>query len=184
MDSIELMKEEHKFIKRGLKVIRKICIAILETGKVSYDDFVKMIDFIRNYADKHHHSKEENILFKKMEEELGEKVKAPLSGMLVEHDLGRLFISNLEEALKKFKEGDMEARVDIIANSIGYCDLLNRHIDKEDNAIYNFAKRSLSEASLKEIEDRCIELEDCAGKENTQNNYIKMLEQLEEKWIK
>lgn len=182
MDFIDLMKQEHKFIKRGLIVIRKMCVYILDTGNVPEDDFTKMIDFIRNYADKHHHSKEENILFKKMEEELGEKVRAPLLGMFAEHDLGRLFIGNLEIAIKKFTEGNKDSRVDIIANAIGYCDLLTRHIDKEDNAIYNFAKRSLSQNLINEIEEKCTQAELGAKERNTQDDYIKMLEGLEIKW--
>ena len=182
MDFIGIMKEEHKFIKRGLIVIRKMCVYILDTGNVPEDDFRKMIDFIRNYADKHHHSKEENIFFKKMEEELGERVKAPLLGMFAEHDLGRLFISNLETAIKKFVEGNKDSRVDIIANAIGYCDLLTRHIDKEDNAIYNFAKRSLSQNLIDEIEEKCKQVELGAKEKNTQDDYIKMLESLEIKW--
>ncbi len=184
MDAIESMKEEHKNIKRGLVVIRKMCISILETGYVDYDDFSKIIDFIKNYADKHHHGKEEAILFKKMEEYIGESVKAPLSGMLIEHDLGRLFINNLKTSIEKVKEGYQDARVDVIANAIGYADLLTRHIDKEDNAIYNFAKRRLSETALVEIQNKCIEVEQEASKNQIQINYMKILQELEAKWAK
>lgn len=184
MDAIELMKEEHKNIKRGLVVIRKMCISILDTGNIDYYDFNQIIDFIKNYADKHHHGKEEVVLFKKMEEHIGEIVKAPLSGMLIEHDLGRLFINNLETSIKKVKEGSQDARVDVIANAIGYADLLTRHIDKEDNAIYNFARRSLSDAVLLEIQNKCMEVEEKASENQTQNNYMETLGKLESKWVK
>jgi hemerythrin-like domain-containing protein len=182
MDAIELMKEEHSNIKRGLLVIRKMSISVLETGEVDYEDFKKIIDFIRNYADKHHHGKEEAVLFKKMEDYIGAMVKAPLSGMLVEHDLGRLFTSNLETALQRVKAGDKDSRVDVIANAIGYTDLLSRHIEKENNAIYNFAKRSLSEEQLQDIQDTCVELEKNAKENGIQEDYIKLLDELEKKW--
>lgn len=71
-----------------------------------------------------------------------------------------------------------------IANAIGYCDLLNRHINKEDNAIYNFAKRSLSEDLINKIEKSCSEVEPEAEEKNTQNNYIRVLNELEIKWNK
>jgi hemerythrin-like domain-containing protein len=67
MNSIALMMDEHKYIKRGLVVIRKMCIAILKGDEVAFEDFNKIIEFVRNYADKHHHNKEEEILFKKDE---------------------------------------------------------------------------------------------------------------------
>jgi hemerythrin-like domain-containing protein len=183
MDSIELMKYEHENIKRGLTVLRKMCIVVLNSKLENYDDFSKMIDFIRNYADKHHHSKEEAILFKIMSEDLGdESVKGPLSGMYIEHDLGRLFIKSLEEALNKVKEGNLDARVDVIANAIAYTDLLKRHIDKEDNVIYQFADRSLSSDAKKRLEENCSEVEKDAQGRSLQNNYTKLIEEMEKKW--
>jgi hemerythrin-like domain-containing protein len=184
MNSIELMMDEHKYIKRGLAIIRKISIAILNGTEVPYDDFKKLIDFIRNYADKHHHNKEEEILFKKMTDELGaEMVQAPISGMLVEHDFGRLFVKNLELALERVKEGDNDSKVDIIANAIGYTDLLNRHIDKEDKVIYTFARRSLSEDALRDVDERCEEVESMAKSKNVQKGYKDTIEALEKKWM-
>jgi hemerythrin-like domain-containing protein len=184
MDSINLMMDEHKNIKRGLAIIRKISISVLNGSEVPFDDYKKLIDFVRNYADKHHHNKEEEILFKKMTDELGkEMVEAPIAGMLVEHDFGRLFIKNLEGALERVKHGDMDSRVDVIANAIGYTDLLNRHIDKEDKVIYTFARRSLNPEALKVIDDKCEEVENTAQAKNLQNSYVETIEQLENKWM-
>lgn len=184
MDAIELMMEEHKNIKRGLAVIRKICISVMNGNEVPQEDFKKIIDFVRNYADKHHHNKEEAILFKKMTEELGEKlVNAPIGGMLTEHDLGRLFIKSLGEALERVKKGDADSRVDVIANAIGYADLLNRHIDKEDKVIYTFAKRTLKEEAIEDLNAKCEEVEKTAEAINLQKGYVDTIKQLEDKWI-
>jgi hemerythrin-like domain-containing protein len=182
MKGIELMKEEHGNIKRLLGVVRKLCINILNGAEVDYEAFYDAIDFIRNYADKHHHGKEESILFKEMIEKLDEKInRAPVQGMYAEHDLARLFVSNLEEALKRVKDGDMDSRVDIIANAIAYTDLLNRHIYKEDNAIYTFAEKKLSAESLNYVEEECEKFEKAAADEGVQQKYLKILEKLEAK---
>ena len=136
MNAIEIMMEEHNHIRRMLKVVRKACFKVLKDEDVNYDDFYSIISFIRNYADGHHHNKEEIMLFNRMVENLGVLGEKTIKyGMLVEHDLGRLYVKNLEEALKKLKEGDEEAKLDIIANAISYTDLLTRHADKEDNVI-------------------------------------------------
>jgi len=182
MNAIDLMIEEHKLIKRMLVVCRKISIKILNNEEVDYDDFNKVIDFVRNFADKHHHSKEEVILFKKMGDALGERIaNGPIMGMLVEHDLGRLFIGNLEISLAKFKAGDNDSRVDIIANAIGYTDLLYRHIEKEDTTIYTFALRKLSKEQLEEINLACYEVEIEASKNSLQDKYVLLLSELESK---
>lgn len=184
MNAIELMMEEHKIIKRMLVVVRKFSIKVLNNEAIDYNDFNSVIDFVRNYADKHHHNKEEVILFKKMSEVLGERIeKGPIMGMLVEHDLGRLFMGNLEIALGKFKAGDSDSRVDIIANAIAYTDLLNRHIDKEDTAIYTFAQNRLSKEQLEEIDAKCFDVENEATKNRLQDKYIKLLNELEAKLV-
>lgn len=180
MNAIELMMEEHKYIKRMLQVIRRICLKVLNNEDVDYDNFHRIIEFVRNYADQHHHNKEEEILFKKMSDELGDEIaNGPIFGMLAEHDLGRLYMRNLEEAVERVKDGDMDSRVDVIANAISYTDLLHRHIDKEDNAIYKFGEQNLNEETLKEVEELCKEVEKIAEEKNIQKKYTDLVDELE-----
>ncbi|OCL26501.1 hemerythrin [Orenia metallireducens] len=182
MESIKLLVEEHKNIKRVLKVVRKLSIKVFESGEVDFASFYNGIDFIRNYADKHHHNKEEEILFKKLSEELGEPLASgPISAMFSEHDLGRLFIYNLEQALKAVKAGNGEAKVDIIANAVAYTDLLYRHIDKEDNAIYIYGEKNLSQDSLAEVEEACKKVEIEASQQGIQDKYLKLIDDLEKR---
>lgn len=181
MDAIELMREEHNNIKRMLGVIRRLCVKIVEGEQVDYYLFYKVIDFVRNYADKHHHLKEENVVFKEMSDKLGEAIaRGPVYGMLAEHDLGRLFIYNLENAVGEVRRGNTEARVDVIGNAIGYVDLLSRHIEKEDSTIYEYARRRLSPESMAYVNERCDDAERSASQIKTQAKYLRLLEELEE----
>lgn len=183
MDGIVLMVEEHKNIKRMLKVIRKACLGVMNGKDINFDDFEMMIDFVRNYADKQHHEKEEKILFNKMVDEIGGAAeKLVNSGMLVEHNFGRMYMKDLEEALRKAKTNDEEAKLDVIANAVSYTNLLSRHIDREDNVAYPFAKRALGEETLKKINMECNSFEEETNKAGVQNKYIKMLEMLEKKY--
>ena len=125
MNGIDLLIQEHKNVSRMLLVIRKVCFKFMETNEIDYEDFDKIISFIRNFADGHHHNKEEIFLFNKMVEHLGQAGKNAIThGMLVEHDLGRLYIKNLSEALENYKNDNKEAKLDIIANAISYATLL------------------------------------------------------------
>ena len=88
---------EHKNILRIIKVVRKVCFNIMKGTEINYKDLEDIIEFIRNYADSHHHKKEEDILFNRITENLGQLgEKLVKHGMLVEHDYGRLYISNLK----------------------------------------------------------------------------------------
>ncbi len=182
MNGIELMIDEHKVIKRMLRVIRAACLDVLNNDEVDYDMFRDCIDFVRNFADKHHHGKEEEYLFDIMTKELGkEAVEAPLSGMYAEHDLGRLFIRTLEEALNRHEDGDDDARLDIIANAISYTDLLHRHIDKEDNALFRFAEKHLKPETLDNFNDMVKEYENRDSSIAAIQKYTSMVEEFESK---
>jgi len=184
MKSIELLVNEHKHIKRMLTVVKAVSYQIYEHEAVDLNDFDLMIDFIRNYADKHHHEKEENILFDEMGKHLGEAiVDGPLLAMFSEHDLGRMYISNLEAAVTDVKNGNEKRNIDVITNARAYADLLDRHIDKEDNTIYVFGEKNLSDESLAFVEEEMMKVEAAAETDNIQKKYIKMLEQLEKKYL-
>ncbi len=184
MYSIELMVEEHKYIIRMLTVVRQASNKILNGEEICYEDFYKMLDFIRNYADIHHHGKEEKFLFTQMVEHLGKMgTNLVKHGMLVEHDWGRLFATDLREALERTKEGDKESRLDVIANAVGYANHLLRHISKEDAAVYTFAKNNLPNEVLNLIDEQTKVFEEEAAKKGTQDHYIKLLEELEAKYL-
>lgn len=180
MNCIELMVEEHKNIKRMLRIIRIYCSKILNGEKVQYENFYMLIDFVRNYADKHHHGKEETMLFIRMMEELGSTAEKVIKyGMNVEHDLGRLHIQELEVAVKRVLDGDEESRLDVIANAISYTHLLIRHIDKEENVVYKYAQNNLSKAIMDKLDRECMVFEQKAKEENTQERYLAMLKEFE-----
>ena len=178
MNAIELMNEEHKNILRIIKVVRKVCFNIMKGTEINYKDLEDIIEFIRNYADSHHHKKEEDILFNRITENLGQLgEKLVKHGMLVEHDYGRLYISNLVEAIEKVKGGDEEAKLDIIANAISYTHLMERHIDKEDRVVYTFAERNLSKEILEKVNNECYKFED--ANEAVKDKYLNILGKLE-----
>ncbi len=180
MKCIDLMVEEHRNIKRMLTVIRKLCYRILIGGQVNYEDFYRIIDFVRTYADRHHHGKEENILFNRMMLELGDTAeKLVKHGMLVEHDMGRLYMQELESAVKRLLEGEDEARLDVIANAISYTHLMNRHIDKEDNVVYTYAQKNLLNATMDAINSECEAYERSETARHARETYIPMLEEME-----
>lgn len=183
MNSIELMIAEHSNISRMLTVVRKACSGILNGDPINYDDFDQMIDFIKNYADIHHHGKEEKFLFKEMVDNLGPLGnKLVTHGMLVEHDFGRLFISELTNALQKVKAGDDISKIDVIANAVGYANHLQRHIDKENTVVFPFAQKKLSKEIMDKVEQDSINFENEAKEKGIQEHYIQLLEALEVKY--
>ena len=61
-----VLSNEHKNIIKVVNALNNECSAIEDGKAVDKAFFEKAIDFIRNYADKFHHAKEEDILFKEL----------------------------------------------------------------------------------------------------------------------
>ena len=185
MNGIEVMVKEHELITRMLKVMRSACSGMLKGEKVCVADFYEMADFVKYYADGHHHNKEEKFLFKAMEEHLGALgQKLIRMGMLVEHDLGRLYMSGLREALEKFEAGEEESKLDIIANMIAYTHLLDRHIQKENQVVFSFGEKQLAKEILEEVNEKIEDYEEEAKAQGIQEKYEAMVVAYENKYLK
>jgi len=184
MNSIEILENEHANIKKVIRVIRKISLNIVEGMEVPYDDLYLIIDFIKNYADKYHHGKEEDMLFMDMSNELSDKIgSGPIQGMLIEHNSGRNFVRNLEIALASHKNGDKESLIDVIANAVGYGNLLSEHINKEDNMLYRFAINNLKEDTLNKLDAQFDEFEETKEHIEIKKKYLDLIDNLERKYL-
>lgn len=116
-------------------------------GNLDRNFFEKAVFFIKNYADKFHYAKEEDILFKEIckSAEKGEMHCNPIEQMLYEHNMGREFVRNMEDGIK---EGNTEK---VAENALKYAAFIQEHIFKEDNILYPMAEESLAEKTKKEI---------------------------------
>ncbi|WP_283608408.1 hemerythrin domain-containing protein [Faecalispora anaeroviscerum] len=141
----ESLKEEHDRILEFCGYVRNTCANCVENHNIPIAEFRSMVQFIRDYADGHHHGKEEKILFKEMLDRMGGvAVNLVQHGMLVEHDWARLLVTDLEKALDEYeKTSSNMSMLNIIANAVGYCNLLERHIEKENTVVYPYAEKNL-----------------------------------------
>lgn len=161
MIGIDVLVNEHQNIVNFTNIIEEKMINILDGEKIDTDYFRKAIEFIRRYADGHHHQKEEDVLFDKMLEELGAVAEKLIRfGMLIEHDQARFTVNEWEKALDSFDEDPTtKNKLDIISQGMNYVYLLRRHASKENTVLYPFAEKNLSEESKKWINEETQKLE-------------------------
>lgn len=178
MQGIDVMVEEHKNILRFSDYLKNICCDIIEGAEVDTKNLRECIAFARNYADKYHHEKEEEILFKVMMEQSGDVAQKLIRhGMLVEHDLLRYYITELENGIMAYEcEADAENKFIIISNAGSYVNLIKRHIEKEDTVVYEFAKRELSEEILNDVGIRGNDRDNSSKRGELKDKYLSWLE--------
>lgn len=179
MQAIDVLVEEHKNIMKFNNFLKKICCDILEGGKVDTELFRECIAFGRNYADKYHHGKEEEILFKVMIEQSGDVAQKLIRhGMLVEHDLARYYLGELENSINAYETNSgTEYKYHIIVNAGSYAGLLKRHIEKEDTVVYTFAERELSDDELAKVGKLGVERDSEEKQAEIKEKYLRWLEE-------
>ena len=180
---IDRLKEEHQAILLMLQVLEAVCKK-LEIGEdVNKDDLYKMVDFIKIYADKSHHHKEEDLLFPAMVEAGIPKEGGPIGVMLAEHTMGRNFVQGMNQALEEFSTGSADSSSKIVSNARGYVELLTDHIYKEDNILYPMAEMHISDEKHSELLKEFEQVEPDKIGEEKHNEMVDNLNELKEIYL-
>lgn len=128
---------EHRLIERMLLVIQDALVEIESAGRVDPVFVDTAIDFIRTYADKTHHGKEEDILFRKLKERpLSAEDRRVMDELIEEHGFGRRTTKALLEANTRYRHGDESALTDIVSNLETIVGFYPGHIEKEDKVFF------------------------------------------------
>jgi len=138
----QVLMAEHELILQALDALEKKVAAVQAGAAPDRAYFDRAVSFLRGFADKCHHGKEENLLFKRMTERGFPVQGGPIAVMLSEHEAGRAFIRGIAEGAAKLGADPAAAR-QIVENARGYIDLLRAHIGKENNVLFPMADRAL-----------------------------------------
>jgi hemerythrin-like domain-containing protein len=103
--------------------------------------------------------------------------------MLQEHTLRRGYIEEINIGLENCKLGDTCSSELIAANLTNYVNLLQNHIQKEENILFTMANKTLSEQRQKEIYEQFEKIEEDVVGHGVHELYHKLLNQLKFKYI-
>jgi len=131
------LMREHRLIERMLKVVEGRTAEFRASQQGDPVLVERVVEFFRNYADRCHHGKEEDILFRQLaERDLTPELRAIMEGLLRDHVLGRELVGQLDKANQRYQAGDRGALAEV-------ADLLERltafypqHIAKEDKEFF------------------------------------------------
>lgn len=106
MEILKILIGEHNLISRMRDLMDYELNRIQEHATIDTDFIIKSVDFIKTYADKCHHGKEENILFKELKEKnLKEDDRKDLQELIEEHIYERNLVSSLINAEEEYARG-------------------------------------------------------------------------------
>lgn len=137
---------EHRLIEKMIALVNEQLPLIEARGEVDPVLVDSVVDFVRTYADRTHHGKEEEILFR----DLAAKAMSPrdqrvMEELVEEHKYGRLVVAKLVQAKQDYLEGQEGTLPRIVEQLRALVAFYPRHIEKEDKDFFPNSERYLSE---------------------------------------
>jgi len=128
---------EHRLIEKMLVAMMHHMDKAEADKKVNPVIIDVAVDFIRMYADRTHHGKEEEILFRDLaKKELTSDLKTTMQELLDEHAWGRKTTAQIVAAKENYLSGDEGKLSEIIHLARELGSFYPRHIEKEDKHFF------------------------------------------------
>jgi hemerythrin-like domain-containing protein/rubredoxin len=136
MMPIALLMIEHRQIERMIPVLHEGARRA-RAGAIDVDRIDALVDFIRTYADKCHHGKEEDILFEALgNKPMTEQGKAIMERLIEDHKTSRASLKSVVEAAYRYRMGESTALTDLADAFDALGNLYPRHIAIEDKDFF------------------------------------------------
>jgi len=137
MQARGILMIEHRLIERMLSVIKEISGEVQSKHRLDPVLVDKAVDFIRVYADRTHHGKEEDILFRKLDNKpLVAEDRQIMNELVREHAFGRQTTQALVDANDRYRNGDEAALADVVDKLQILIEFYPGHIKKEDKVFF------------------------------------------------
>jgi hemerythrin-like domain-containing protein len=143
--AIDVLRHEHDAILMSLEVLNQIAEEARQ-GNVTSSDVLSFLDFLREFADKCHHGKEEGLLFPAMIEAGLPKETGPISVMLTEHEQGRTLVAAMAGAVHPEIKP-----LEFSKAATAYITHLTAHIDKENTVLFPMADRIVAQHVMESL---------------------------------
>jgi hemerythrin-like domain-containing protein len=178
----DVLLPEHDLIRRVITVLDREAERIGEGRDVNPVFIDRIVDFIYTYADRVHHGKEVEVLFRELDTKpLSPEHRQMMERLVREHVEMRHLAEDLVEARERYAEGD-EAALKTVEDTIDrLSDLYPDHFQTEEQTFFPAAQSYLDD-SEKEAILEAMRLHDRAMIHEKYGALVEDLEAVAETW--
>ena len=128
---------EHRLIEKMITLLKENAESFEAEKKADTVFLGKAVDFIKTYADRCHHGKEEGILFRDLaKKDLQPEHRKIMEELVQEHIYARNKTKSLVAAQGRYAQGENSALADIIKLMEELAEFYPKHIEKEDKHFF------------------------------------------------
>jgi hemerythrin-like domain-containing protein len=177
--AIDVLMTEHRLIERVLGSLESFGAAVEGGLPVERSIVSDYAGFFRGYADRYHHGKEEDILFKRMIDRGFPTETGPLAVMLHEHEQGRARVAVLRQVGQGEGAVTPAEKQVLLTSAHEFIPLLRQHILKEDRILYPMAAQLLTGPEFDAMETAFENFERRVAGDGTADRLRALAERLE-----
>ncbi len=144
MKVTDILRSEHEVILGVLGALEELAARAGSGRGLDRESAAQALDFLRNFADRCHHGKEEQHFFPALVARGLPREVGPLAVMLGEHVEGRALIARMGDALA-LDASKPNAASEFAVAAQAYVTLLRDHIDKENGVLFPMGDGMLSD---------------------------------------
>jgi hemerythrin-like domain-containing protein len=163
MKATQIMEAEHRLIETVAQALGGVADAIEKGQRADVGMLATAVEFLRVYADKLHHGKEEALFFPMLVQRGVPPQGCPIGGLTHEHEKGRALVRALAEQAPAYAQDRPGAKEGLLETLRGILDLYQNHIWKEDAMVFPMADKVLTAADQKELTEHFAEVDQAVG---------------------
>jgi hemerythrin-like domain-containing protein len=171
------LRKEHDAILHVFKIMDKMMSADTKEDAATLQFGNELVYFLKIFADKCHHGKEEAVLFPELIKKGLPNEGGPIGAMLQEHRQGREYISLMSKALES------KDLVNFKTNAAQYRDFLISHIAKENNVLFMMADKLIDDQKQDELYEKFENHEESVIGHGVHEELHAMIHQWEVKFV-
>ena len=174
----DFLVAEHEMIERGMAVLQNN-LEKIETAVKAPLQMQRAIDFLLEFGDKMHNSKEEKFLFPLMGRKGLPVEGGPIGVMLMEHDAERKLLRKMMSALPNLAEATKSGLQKFAAEGFEYLKIRAEHIWKENDVLYAMGRKVISDEENTTLLHEFKNLDQQAYGNRARLHYAQMLAEVE-----
>jgi hemerythrin-like domain-containing protein len=168
MDSkspMEILEAEHHVIQKIVGAMAVLAEGLGAGQEPPVETLRNIVEFMRTFADKCHHGKEEAHLFPFLERRGVPARGCPIGVLIHEHERGRTLVAQLAQATEASASGTASAR-DAVAEILrGLMELYPNHIWKEEYLLFPMSNKVLGAADQQQLIEQFAAVEAAVGRD-------------------
>jgi len=137
LSAVGALMTEHRLIERMIRDMRGQLDQFEANGTLDPEYMYTAVDFVRTYADRCHHGKEEDILFRELASRpMSTEHADMMQALIADHTWARGTTRALVAATDRYAAGDLAAAAEARVLMRALVDFYPGHIEREDHGFF------------------------------------------------